>query len=234
MTSHIFANSTPPQAGLTALFPDAVKVVERRSPGDPAELMPAESDYVTRAVPKRVQEFAAGRACARGALASFGVHDFALRAAADRQPLWPDGYVGSITHTAGFCAAAAARHDAVLALGLDSEIVGAPTAELWQTIARPAELSWVRALADAEQAAAITLLFSAKEAFYKCQYPLVGEWLDFHDLSIEVPTWGRAYGEFRVGTTRTLRFERHARLPVTGRYVFHENFVSAAVTVLHQ
>ena len=234
MTSKIFANPSSRSSTLAALFPAAVSVVERRTPGDPADLLPAEAEHVTRAVPKRIQEFAAGRVCARRALEAFGVRDFVLHAAADRQPLWPAGFVGSITHTAGFCAAATARRDAVLAVGLDSEVVGAPTAELWPTIARAEELAWVRSLDDGAGAAAMTLLFSAKEAFYKSQYPLVGEWLDFHDLSIEVPGWGGTQGDFHVTAMRALRFARHARLPATGRYVFHEQFVSAAVTIPHQ
>jgi 4'-phosphopantetheinyl transferase EntD len=75
------------------------------------------------------------------------------------------------------------------------------------------------------------LLFSAKEAFYKCQYPLVGEWLDFHDLSIAVNDWGRTQGSFTASATRSIRFARHADLPIQGRYVFHDQFVSAGLSV---
>ena len=204
---------------------------ERRIPGDAAELHPAEAEYVVRAVPKRIQEFAAGRACARAALAEFGVRDFALRAAPDRQPLWPDGFIGSITHTAGFCAAAVAARTNMLAIGLDSEIVGAPTLDIWPTIAGSEELAWVQALPDGERPAAVTLLFAAKEAFYKCQYPLVGEWLDFHDLRVEVGGWGGSSGTFAVSAMRRIGFARRVELPLAGRYLFHEQFVSAAVAV---
>ena len=204
---------------------------ERRIPGDAAELHPAEAEYVVRAVPKRILEFAAGRACARAALAEFGVRDFALRAAPDRQPLWPDGFIGSITHTAGFCAAAVAARTNMLAIGLDSEIVGAPTLDIWATIAGREELAWVEALPDGERPAAVTLLFAAKEAFYKCQYPLVGEWLDFHDLRVEVGAWGGPSGTFAVSAMRRIGFAQRVELPLVGRYLFHEQFVSAAVAV---
>jgi 4'-phosphopantetheinyl transferase EntD len=33
-----------------------------------------------------------------------------------------------------------------------------------------------------------TILFSAKEAFYKCQYTLTRKWLEFEDVSVET-TW---------------------------------------------
>jgi 4'-phosphopantetheinyl transferase EntD len=187
--------------------------------------------YVANAVPKRIQEFAAGRACAKAALAEFGVREIALHAAPDRQPVWPDGFIGTITHTAGFCAAAVAPRTSMLAIGLDTEIVGAPTIDIWPAISRSEELTWVQSLPAREQSAAVTLLFAAKEAFYKCQYPLVGEWLDFHDLLIEAGGWGGSTGTFAAEATRDIRFARHVALPVVGRYVFHEQFVSAAVAV---
>jgi 4'-phosphopantetheinyl transferase EntD len=216
---------------LASLFPVDVVVVARRSPGDPSDLMPAEALHIAKAAPKRINEFAAGRACARAALAAFGVTGFALRAAPDRQPLWPADYVGSITHTAGLCAAAVAPRGRVLALGLDSERKGAPTLDIWPTICRIEELAWVESLPSGLRAAAVTLLFSAKEALYKCQYPVTGEWLDFHDLSIAVPDWEQARGHFLVTATRAIRFARLVPFPVTGRYAFHEEFVTTALCI---
>jgi 4'-phosphopantetheinyl transferase EntD len=206
-------------------------VRERRSPGDASELLPSEAAFVKKAVPKRVSEFAAGRACAKSALAALGVHDVALHPAADRQPLWPAGFIGSITHTRGLCVAAVAARSSILAVGLDSEIIGAPTPDIWSTICGDEELAWVGLLPAGDRPAAVTLLFSAKEAFYKCQYPLVGEWLDFHDLSIAVNDWGRTQGSFTASATRSIRFARHADLPIQGRYVFHDQFVSAGLSV---
>ena len=202
-------------------------------PGDPTNLLPEEAAYVEKAVAKRVKEFAAGRVCAKAALAALGVHDVALLAGLGRQPLWPAGIVGSITHTAGLCAAAVASAGRVAAIGLDSEIAGAPTVDIWPSICRDEELAWVGSLAAEQHAAAVTLLFSAKEAFYKAQYPLVGEWLDFHDVRIEVPDGTRPRGEFLVTPTREIRFGRHTPFPLIGRYAYHEEFVSTGVAVLN-
>ncbi len=217
-------------ATLRPLFPERVVVIERHHPGDPEDLKPVELHYVARARAKRLQEFAAGRACARAALAEFGVHDVELPAAADRQPVWPEGFTGSITHTAGFCAAAVARREEMRYLGLDSEIVGAPTPDIWTTLCRSEELEWLDTLPAADRAAAVTLVFSAKEAFYKAQYPLVSEWLDFHDVSIQAPGWSREAGVFTAAATRPIRFAEHVSWPITGHYVFHDQFVSTAVS----
>src|SRR5216683_8440334 len=174
---------------LGSLFPPGAVAADLRGPGDLKLLLPAEAKYVGRAVPKRVQEFAAGRLCARRALAEFGIVDFPVRVADDRQPIWPDSFVGSITHTEGYGAAVVAERRRIRALGLDSEIVGQVKAPLWAAICTTSEIAWLRSLHPSEQAPAATLIFSAKEAFYKCQYPLARERLGFLDAVVEAGTW---------------------------------------------
>lgn len=217
---------------LASLFPAGVIVTELREPGDPAALLPAESVHLARAVAKRAQEFAAGRLCARRALREFGIDQYPLSVAADRQPMWPPGFVGSITHTAGLCAAAVASRDVVAAVGIDTEIVGHVTPDIWPTICVAGEAAWVDSLSLAEQAAAVTLIFSAKEAFYKCQFPLTGEWLDFHDLSVEPQSWGESAAQVLIRPTRRIRFEEHSPLPLSGRHLFHGEFVSVGMALL--
>jgi 4'-phosphopantetheinyl transferase EntD len=225
------ANPATLSSSLCGLFPVGAIAAELRQPGDAALLLPAEAAHLGRAVPKRIQEFAAGRLCARRAMAELGVGEFALRVADDRQPVWPDFIVGSITHTAGLCAAAVAHKRRMAALGMDSEVVGGVTRDIWPKICGPKEWLWLGSLPAPEQPAAVTLIFSAKEAFYKCQYPMVGERLDFHDLLVEPLGWGARTAAFRVQATRRLAFADRATLPMQGRYLFHEQFVSAGIAV---
>jgi 4'-phosphopantetheinyl transferase EntD len=252
-------NPATVSADLARLFPTGVVVAELRQAGDARLLLPAEAPFVRQAVPKRVQEFAAGRLCARRAMEQFGVTGFPLSVGADRQPLWPDGLIGSITHTAGYCAAAVAERERLIALGVDSETVGDVTPDIWPTICGGSEAEWLRSLPGSSQDAAITLIFSAKEAFYKCQFPLTHEWLDFHDLIVEPLAWRGDAGsgarsgatgnsvsgsvteaergaggeppEVLVRATRPLAFLGHARLPMIGRYRFHEGFVTVGFGV---
>jgi 4'-phosphopantetheinyl transferase EntD len=221
--------------GLHGLFPSAVVGAEMREPGDASLLLPEEAACVARAVPKRVQEFAAGRLCARRALAEFGVTDFPVRVASDRQPLWPEFLVGSITHTDGYCAAVVAERSRLSAIGIDCEVIGRVTPELWPSILGPEETRWLDSLAESERVAAVTLLFAAKEAFYKCQYPLVGEWLNFHDLLVTPLERGAASGTFTAVSTRPIAlFARtpptvHAPSPVRGRFRFGEGLASVGI-----
>jgi len=222
-------------ATIAGLFPSGVVAAELRTPGDRSMLWPEEAQSVTNAVPKRIEEFAAGRLCARRALAEFGVTDFPLQVARDRQPRWPESLVGSITHTTGLCAAVVAERTRAMALGVDSEVVGVVGTHLWPTICAPAEMAWLDSLPRPERAAAATLIFSVKEAFYKCQYPLVGERLNFHDICVMPRGWGGSFGEFAVKATRPIAmFDRGARPllatpPLFGSFRFHETFVSAGV-----
>jgi 4'-phosphopantetheinyl transferase EntD len=215
---------------ISRLFPAGVVAAEMREPADPALLLPAEARYLGRAVPKRAREFAAGRLCARRALAEFGIVDVAIEVADDRQPIWPDSMVGSITHTAGFCAAVVAERRMVGALGLDSEVVGDVGAEIWPRIGVPAETAWVQTLPASQHPAAKTLIFSAKEAFYKCQYPLTHERLDFQDVRVEA-AWDACQGRFWVHATRHLAVAQRTAMPMQGRYLFHQEFVSAGLSL---
>lgn len=220
------AKSSPTLAGL---FPPGARAAELRQPGDPSLLWPAEAQTLRKAVAKRTQEFAAGRLCARKLLAEFGIHEFPLQVGDARQPLWPDALVGSITHTAGFCAAVVAEKSRFAAIGLDSEVAASVKPELWPSICTPEEILRLHSLPEASRLGAATLIFSAKEAFYKCQYPLTRERLRFHDAQVEPLAWGAAGGSFTIQPTKCIAFAEHAALH--GRYLVHEEFVTAAVSL---
>jgi 4'-phosphopantetheinyl transferase EntD len=216
---------------ISGLFSADARAAELYGRGDPAQLLPAEAAFLGRAVPKRAQEFAAGRMCARRALEEFGYHGVAVEMAADRQPIWPEHMVGSITHTAGYCAAVVARRDALAAIGLDSESSLGVDTHLWPSICLPAEIDWLNSLPESQRIPAATLIFSAKEAFYKCQYPLAQERLRFHDARVELREWNGQRGSFTIAATRSIAFAAHASLPMSGQYLFHEQFVTAGLCV---
>jgi 4'-phosphopantetheinyl transferase EntD len=230
------ARANPAVRSLTieALFPDGVAAAELRVSADPSLLEPEEAAGIARAAPKRVREFTAGRLCARAALARFGVVGFAVRAATDRRPLWPDGLVGSITHTLGFRAAVVAEHARFIGVGLDTERARAVKPELWRKICVEAEIDWLESLPTDERIRAAALIFSAKEAFYKAQYPHTREVLGFADLRIVASGWGDAAGTLSVEPQRPLALYHGAygaSAPPCVRYRFHEEFVSVGAAI---
>ena len=104
----------------------------------------------------------------------------------DRKPRWPEGLVGSITHCAGFAAAAVARSTELRSLGIDAEIVGALEPELWPRVLGDEEQEWLAGMPPEHRPQWATVIFSAKEAWYKCQNPVTGWWLEFHEARIRV------------------------------------------------
>src|SRR5450830_253804 len=140
----------PPPEGRSslfqALFEFPVSACELRGIGSPQSLLPAERDSIAGAVPARIAEFAAGRHCAHQALQAFGVAaDVPLLRGPRREPLWPAGLVGSITHTAGYCAAVVAPASACAGLGIDAEHCGQVGTELWPLLFDASELALLRA-----------------------------------------------------------------------------------------
>lgn len=168
-------------------------------------LAPGEEAAVAGAVPGRAREFAAGRVAARRAMREIGVADRPVPAGADRAPIWPEGVVGSISHSAEHCVAAVAAADAWASVGIDVE-PDAPLEEtLWESVLRPEELAWLEANPAERRGRLARLIFSAKEAAYKCQYPLTRTLLDFDDVAIGIApgiftaTFRRAVAPFPAG-----------------------------------
>lgn len=216
---------------LAGLFPSGAIAASLRETGDPGALYPEEARHLGRAVEKRAREFAAGRQCARRVLQEFGLEKFPIEVGEHRQPVWPATLVGSITHTAGFCAAVAAPTTRLRSVGIDCEIADSVRPELWRGICTPAETVWLRSLPELQQRRAATLIFSAKEAFYKCQFPATREHLGFHDAGVELPEWGGQEGAFIIRAARHIALDRLAPLPLQGRYLFHEEFVTAGIAL---
>ena len=146
----------------------------------------------------RVYEFSAGRSCAQHALTQLGVPNTEIGVGLDRRPQWPALLTGSITHTHGFSAAAIGVRARFDAIGIDAERVGLVSKDLWRTFLSRSEIAWLAEHPTADQPRAATLMFSAKEAFYKCQYEITAQWLEFKDIGLELIEGDFHRGCFRV------------------------------------
>jgi hypothetical protein len=75
---------------------------------DTGRFRPCDWDFIAplrNSVPKRQAEFVAGRICAREALTGWGHDNVVVGIGAHREPIWPQGLLGSITHCADYAAA---------------------------------------------------------------------------------------------------------------------------------
>ncbi|MET8910657.1 4'-phosphopantetheinyl transferase superfamily protein [Micromonospora sp. NPDC004551] len=216
---------------IETLLPAGAVAVEAFSdiPGEAP--WPGEEDLLARAVEARRREFVTARRCAREALARLGYAPAPIRPGPKREPRWPAGVVGSITHCAGYRAAAVARDTALAGLGIDAEPhepMPGGVAEVVTTAGEPAALARLRAAHPAVHWD--RLLFSAKESVYKAWYPLTGRWLGFEDAELSVdPAAGSFTARVLVDATRADGGPPLAALD--GRWLVADGLVLTAVAV---
>ena len=198
-----------------SILPDSVAVVSLEQPPEGESLEPVERERMASAVPSRVAEFSAGRWCARAALLRLGIEPVAIPVSVSRAPEWPDGVVGSITHTDGCYAAAVARRTDLVALGIDAEAADAIDDRVAARIMSPGERKRLEAH-EGGWRGAVPVVFSAKESLYKMYHPATGSSLDFQDVDVEV--------DLPAGTFRA-RIVRDERPPIRGRREFEGRFL---------
>ena len=141
---------------------------------------------IQASVVHRRTEFFFGRLSARDAIRKIDPNfDATIAIGKDRYPQWPLGIIGSITHCKGYAAALVGERDTYVGIGLDAEplMTQQQVVELGTMIASADEMVLMQStrLSLTEQ---LTVLFSAKESFYKATYPLHKTILEFHDVAL--------------------------------------------------
>jgi len=174
------------QALTEQVVPEGLRVVAR----DPLQIAdardPVEGDAVKGAVPARVAEFHAGRAAARAAMVAIGLPPRPIPMGPDRAPIWPAGARGSISHSATACVAVVGPADRWGSIGVDLEEATPLEQNLIAEICSKPEQAWLQTQPGSERGLMAKLIFSAKEAAYKAQYPLSYEMFGFDALEVTI------------------------------------------------
>lgn len=169
-------------------------------------LLPAERTGVERMGDARAAEYSSGRRVAREALRLLGIEDWPVavrgRVPGDtwgRAPLWPEGVVGTITHSRTLSLALVVHRARLVGVGADLETGNRVSERVAERVLNERERARQRARQQAhlDEPDWRTLLFSAKESVYKAVNPVAGEFLGFEDVEIAA-----AAGEFTATTTR--------------------------------
>lgn len=163
------------------------------------ELFPDERRHVAHAVEKRQAEFGTARVCARHALDQLGIPSCSLVPYPDRSPRWPNGIIGSISHTEGCCAVSVTRAAHIVGFGLDVEMDTPLPPELEPMICTASERVWLSLQPPENRGSLGKLFFSAKEAFYKCQYRTTQTLIDFQDVELTVDLVRGAFSIAGIG-----------------------------------
>ena len=128
-----------------------------------------------------------------------------------RQPLWPQSVIGSISHSDDYCAVAVSRRSVVTGLGVDVEPYEDLDADVADIVLTDSELAATRtrdAMASTMGTTLVDealidnalvggkvhkLIFSIKEAIYKCCYPQVRAFIDFKQCEVTLDLQTRSY-----------------------------------------
>lgn len=203
-----------------ALTPDS----DIDAPGLPPELRGA--------VPSRQREFTAGRYCAARAVARLqpSGEPRAIGRGPAGEPLWPDGLTGSITHTQALASAAVARLSDARSLGIDTETIIAPARAhaVASVVMRPAEAALGGDALDVLNGATrLTLVFSAKEAVFKCLYPVIRR--RFYYADVEIRSADLTDGSFAAEIMTTLSAAFVRGMVLRGRFEIDDRWVHTGV-----
>jgi 4'-phosphopantetheinyl transferase EntD len=215
------------------ILPDAVASCEAFDDPPDAALFPEEEAVISRAVDKRRREFRTVRHCARRALSELGVSPAAVLPGRHREPVWPPGVVGSLTHCTRYRAAAVAHRRTVLTVGIDAEPHQPLPPDVAGAIVLDEEQVGLAELTAADSAVCWDrLLFCAKETVYKAWFPLTQRWLGFEQASvtIDAPMIGYTDGTFcarLLVTGPVIAGEQLTRFD--GRWLISDNLVITTI-----
>jgi 4'-phosphopantetheinyl transferase EntD len=212
------------------LLPPEVRSAEAFDDPQDATLFPEEEAAVCRAVDKRRREFTTARMCARAAMAQLGLPPAPVVPGPRHEPQWPPSTVGSITHCAGYRAAAMALAHDIVTVGIDAEPNAVLPPGVLETIALPEERDRLGVLGSCYRTVCWDrLLFSAKEAVYKAWFPLTRRWLDFHEAAITFSPHG---GEFTASLlVPGPLLNGSAVTTFAGRWLVHGGFLVTAIVL---
>lgn len=154
-----------------------------------SELSSQAPENIQNAYPKRQSSFYSGRQCAERALAELGQSQ-RIEIGQLREPLWPKGVLGSITHTSQVAMAVAVQTNTIKGIGIDLEpVLDEDSAKaIYESVLSDVEKQklddWA-VTSGLTELEAITLIFSVKESFYKGIFKQVNRILEFSAIEIE-------------------------------------------------
>ncbi|MET0045403.1 MAG: 4'-phosphopantetheinyl transferase superfamily protein, partial [Candidatus Thiodiazotropha sp. 6PLUC3] len=174
---------------LAQLFPPNAIIVKAEASMWNTPLCKEEEALIEGAVEKRQKEFRAGRHSAHQALEQLNAPWLPLLREKSRQPIWPPGYLGSISHCRDACVAVCAKSEDMFGLGVDVEPLEPLPKGVDQYIHTAEDSLTMKSVEILPE----RLIFSAKESIYKCYHPMLGQHLGFQSVSLEIDTENKRF-----------------------------------------
>ena len=139
----------------------------------------AQPNSVRGAVAKRQSEFLAGRVAATRLLHKLGVRQ-QIAIGQHRAPIWPEGMLGSISHSGNraVCCISDKKDNDYLGVDIEEWVDEATAESIKGSILDKAEEEYLECV-SLPFSQSLTLIFSAKESLFKALYPKVEAYFGF-------------------------------------------------------
>lgn len=133
---------------------------------------------------KRKSEFIAGRYLARQALLHLNSESLVVDVGVHREPIWPAGFRGSISHSDDFAVCIVSRNRSFMLIGIDVEsyISSDILRDISRLVMNSSELGFIDTAVNPN--VIVTIIFSAKESLFKALYPEVGKKFGFEVATV--------------------------------------------------
>jgi len=135
----------------------------------------------------RQQAFAAGRVLIKRCFVDLSLTHTMVTQDAYGAPIWPNGVTGSVSHTqrAVITAVCFNKHtNNKVSIGIDIEQLNRVQASIWPTVFTQNERVFLSKTKLPDQIKVATCLFTAKESFYKAQFPLTRQFIEYEDIEV--------------------------------------------------
>lgn len=146
----------------------------------------ARPDYLLNAIPKRLDEFYAGRILAQGILQRHFNCVTPISSLQHKLPIWPQGLSGSISHSNQHVIVTVAANAQYLGIDIEQVVEERFAHESHALILTGTELQlWQSGQINGfDFCQYVTLIFSLKESLYKAVYPVAQHYIDFLEAAV--------------------------------------------------
>lgn len=143
---------------------------------------------IVKSVAKRRASFLAGRMLAARAFSCLQQPSAQIPIGPNREPIWPNGVIGSISHSADYCACIlSTRMDVNVGVDIEAMLTPRAIAAVSKRVLTDTEKTWIDENNIDADVFFHTVVFSAKETIYKTLFPIVQNFFGFDAAEICAP-----------------------------------------------
>lgn len=159
-------------------------ILYSRIQSNPPELLEEEFSLVTDVSPFRGQQIRTCRhLCRKGIESLGGRSNSPILSEKNGAPIFPIGFHGSISHTKSHCVVAVVRSNTISRIGIDIEEKAKYFEQHeWRLISTEIEREDAHLYPQLSMDQYVSVLFSTKEAIYKCVSGILVDELEFTDV----------------------------------------------------